>query len=137
MKFSQFAVGQSVAFTRAFSSEDYEKFRAVSADNDPLHWDVDYAREAGFSQPVLPPGLSISPFSAIAGKALPDIPSLMLSSSWNAHSHADYDQNLTWSARVSHILTEKKARSAQPVQPDWKVPDGRYYVTLSGSTSPR
>lgn len=129
MKFSQFAVGQYVAFTRAFSSEDYEKFRAVSADNNPLHWDVDYAREAGFSQPILPLGLSISPFSAIAGKALPGIPSLILSSSWNAHSHVDYDQNLTWSARVSHILTEKRV-----LQLDLRVYDGERRL-ISGKMS--
>lgn len=108
MKFSQFSVGQYVSFDKTFSLTDYEKFRDFSADSNPLHWNRDFALASGSAQPILPLGLATSPFSAIAGMAFPGVPSLIISSSYNAHSPVHYDRDITYSAKITHISAEKR-----------------------------
>ncbi|NTG16466.1 SDR family NAD(P)-dependent oxidoreductase [Agrobacterium rhizogenes] len=119
MRFSQFELGQYVSLKRVFSSRDYESFKDLSWDSNPLHWNAAFSNSSEFSQPIVPLALAVSPFSAIAGLSFPGIPSLILTTTYEAHKHVCYDRSLTYSARIAHIVPEKKV-----LQLDLRVFDG-------------
>lgn len=98
--FDDFEVGDFVSFERSFSVDDFKAFSALSGDENPLHWDADYAAKTGIGITVVPLHLTAAPFSAVAGMMLPGRRSLYLSSSLRALQPVPYDTSISYSVKV-------------------------------------
>ncbi|MGP3696903.1 MaoC/PaaZ C-terminal domain-containing protein [Rhodobacter sp. NSM] len=48
-----------------------EEFRRISADDNPIHFDADFARDRGFAGPIVYGGLLVAEISRMLGTALP------------------------------------------------------------------
>ncbi len=71
---SEIAVGMKASFERTITREMEEMFRKISGDDNPLHWDDEYAGQAGggrFNGHVCYGMLTASLYSAMAGMYLP------------------------------------------------------------------
>ena len=69
--YDDLAVGQTATFSRTVTGEMMEAFRRLSGDENPLHNDVEFAVERGFSGRVVYGMLTASLYSALAGVYLP------------------------------------------------------------------
>lgn len=69
--YDDLAVGQMATFSRTVTGEMMEVFRRLSGDENPLHNDVEFAVERGFSGRVVYGMLTASLYSALAGVYLP------------------------------------------------------------------
>lgn len=69
--YDDLAVGQMATFSRTVTGEMMETFRRLSGDENPLHNDVEFAVERGFSGRVVYGMLTASLYSALAGVYLP------------------------------------------------------------------
>ncbi len=70
---SEIAVGMKASFERTITREMEEMFRKISGDDNPLHWDDEYAGQAGggrFNGHVCYGMLTASLYSAMAGMYL-------------------------------------------------------------------
>ena len=65
--YDDLAVGQMATFSRTVTGEMMEAFRRLSGDENPLHNDVEFAVERGFSGRVVYGMLTASLYSALAG----------------------------------------------------------------------
>ncbi len=70
-RFSDLSVGHSERFLYEISPARMQAFRALSGDENPLHWDADYARAVGFPEPVVYGQLTAAALSTLAGTYLP------------------------------------------------------------------
>ena len=48
-----FSVGDKVSMTKRFTQEEVQTFADLTGDNNPIHVDVEYAKESRFGQPVV------------------------------------------------------------------------------------
>lgn len=108
MNFAQFQTGDHVAFERTFHPEDFMRFSELSEDRNSLHWDDEVGRKSEFGSIIVPLFLATSPFSAIAGMALPGEPSLILQQSFDAIQPVKYGERLSYSARIEQCLPAKR-----------------------------
>jgi 3-oxoacyl-[acyl-carrier protein] reductase len=92
--------GDWVAFEKRFTMKDFRTFSALSGDENPLHWDADYAKMTEFGEVIVPLQLATAPFSAIVGMMLPGLRALYLGSSVRARAPIPYRKKLTYSAKV-------------------------------------
>ena len=69
--YDDLAVGHMATFSRTVTGEMMETFRRLSGDENPLHNDVEFAVERGFSGRVVYGMLTASLYSALAGVYLP------------------------------------------------------------------
>jgi 3-oxoacyl-[acyl-carrier protein] reductase len=102
-----FQVGDTVVFTRCYSSADFKKFSALSGDENPLHHHLDYAAASNFRHPIVPLHLVAAPLSAIAGMVFPGHRSLYLTSEIQSVNPAYFDTDITYSAQVCKISTAR------------------------------
>lgn len=119
MMFSDFRLGQVVTFKRVFDQTDFDAFRALSGDANLLHAEGAFAEASEFGGPIVPLALAVAPFSAIAGMALPGLPSLILSQSTHACAPMPYGRPITYTAAIRHIMPE-----ARTLQLDLRAYDG-------------
>lgn len=108
MNFSDFSLGQYVSFVRRFDHEDYGRFLALSEDANPLHSDESYARGSEYGERIVPLAMAVSPFSAIAGMALPGVPSVILSQDYVARLPVFFDRDLVYSARIENLSPSQR-----------------------------
>ncbi|MEQ9199884.1 MAG: hypothetical protein RLN80_07840, partial [Rhodospirillales bacterium] len=102
-RFTDFAVGDHICFTRQFTLSDFEAFSVLSGDRNRLHHDASHAAETEFGKPVVPLHLAIAPLSAMAGMGFPGDPSLYLWQEVKAVSPVYYDTPVTYSCRLTDI----------------------------------
>lgn len=98
-----FRVGDTVSFTRRYSSSDFEQFSVLSGDQNPLHHNLEYAAASRFHLPIVPLHLVAAPLSAVAGMVFPGHRSLYLASQIKAVNPAYYDRDITYTAQVCRI----------------------------------
>lgn len=110
-RFSDFSVGDYVAFARTFQSSDFENFSAISGDRNPLHHDLTYAQKTSFAATILPVYMLASPLSAIAGMMLPGHRSLILNTSFKALKPAHYGKEIRYSAKITSTSEIKQVLS--------------------------
>ena len=101
MNFSELAVGDIAIFTQKFTASDFAAFELLSRDNNSLHHNVQYAHESGYSSPIVPIHLTSLPLSRVAGCIFPGKSSLYLKHSVTALNPVYYDNNLTYSAKIT------------------------------------
>lgn len=123
MRFEEFSVGDYVSFTRRFGTSDFNAFRRLSGDSNPLHHDQEYGAKSEFGRTIVPLHLVAAPLSAVAGMHFPGDPSLYLGHELRALLPVFYGDKLTYSARIVAInsalrvltLSVVVLRDAEPV----------------------
>ncbi|MBF0127511.1 MAG: SDR family oxidoreductase [Magnetococcales bacterium] len=71
LTFAQIQVGDTFRVERTFSTEDLDRFAALTGDHSPLHMDQGYALSAGFEGRVIHGMLLASLFSNLVGMRVP------------------------------------------------------------------
>ncbi|GAB4183417.1 MAG: MaoC family dehydratase [Thermoflexibacter sp.] len=71
--------GEVCKHTFSFSQEQVNLFMQVSGDDNPLHWDEDFAAKTTFKKPIIHGFLGGSIFSKILGTIFPGAGSIYLS----------------------------------------------------------
>ena len=107
-QFKDFSVGDYINFDETYNSKDFDKFSAISGDENSLHHDYEYSKETEFREPIVPLHLSIAPFSRIAGMYMPGLPSLYLGHKISALRPVFYNQKTNYSAKIISINSEYK-----------------------------
>lgn len=106
--FEYFNVGDYVSFSRIFCENDFQAFRCLSGDHNPLHHDNHYALSTPFNKPIVPMHLTTLPLSAIAGMMMPGHRSLYLSCHMKALKPIFYGDDITYSSKITaKQITEK------------------------------
>ncbi len=125
-------VGTRMVWERQFAARDFETFQELSGDASPLHADADYARAAGYAEPIVPLHLAASPLSAAVGMALPGRRALYLGHQLNARRPVLFDRPVTYSVKVisTSPATESLELSALAIQDDVVVLDGKLAVRV-------
>jgi acyl dehydratase len=71
-------VGEVFKHTFSFSQEQVNLFMQVSGDNNPIHWDTEFAAKTTFKKPIIHGFLGGSIFSKILGTTFPGAGSIYL-----------------------------------------------------------
>lgn len=76
--FEEFKIGDSAAFERRISEEDVGSFAKVTGDWNPIHFDDSYARDMGFPEGKIIPGMLIgSMVATLIGTIFPGYGSIL------------------------------------------------------------
>ena len=75
--FEEIELDQKVSFEYEINEEKMQKFREITGDLNPLHCDLNYAKEKGYNENVVYGMLSASILSTLAGMYLPGKKSLI------------------------------------------------------------
>ncbi len=70
-RYEDLQIGQKASFSREITESMMESFRALSGDENPLHCDVAFAQEKGFSNCVVYGMLTASMYSCLGGVYIP------------------------------------------------------------------
>lgn len=100
-----------IEFIRVFSPEDVRAFAGLSADDNPLHLDADYAAQTSFKKPVVHGVLLLGMFSRIFGNQYPGRGSVYLSQTAEFLRPAYIGQSIT--ARVSLLHYDSAKRTGE------------------------
>lgn len=73
-----FTIGQTAFLTRRFTEENVRLFAAVTGDNNPIHLDVEYARNTYFRKRIVHGMFVSSLISSVLGNQLPGAGSVYL-----------------------------------------------------------
>lgn len=70
-RFNEIEVGQEVSFIYKIDEKMMEQFKQISKDDNPLHNDLEYAKENGYKEKVVYGLLTQSALSSLAGMYMP------------------------------------------------------------------
>ena len=75
--YDELKIGQEESFLYELNEEKMEAFKMITNDINPLHNDLEYAKENGYSEKVVFGMLTVSALSTLAGVYLPGETSLI------------------------------------------------------------
>jgi len=110
-----------------FTQEDVELFARVTGDTNPIHLDVEYAKNTIFKKPIMHGFLSASIFSRIFGTEFPGIGTIYLSQNLKFMKPMFSETEYKATVFVKHIDSEKNL-----VTLETKVIDETGKITLDG-----
>ena len=70
-QFSEIQIGYQESFIYLLDENKMKLFREISGDENPLHTDIDYAKEKGYSENVVYGQLTAAALSTLAGMYIP------------------------------------------------------------------
>ena len=76
---SEILIGYEASFSKAYNSDDIQRFSIISGDDNPIHIDDGYASQSVFGQRVVHGVLLVSMFSKIFGTIYPGNGTIYLS----------------------------------------------------------
>ncbi len=106
--FDQFAIGDHIVFTHRFGAQDFSRFAVASGERNPLHHDPGYAPRSGLDRPIVPLHLVLAPLSKVAGMVFHGEPSLYLGHEVRAITPVLYDEDITYSARITAMSPSQR-----------------------------
>jgi len=93
----------AVELRRSFSFKDLSSFAALSPDDAPLHRDVDFARERGYSGVVVFGLLVAAPFSGMLGDQLPGPLTVLHTMKFGISAPVYVDEVISYRAEVKQV----------------------------------
>lgn len=99
--FDEIFVGQKESFTVTVTEADRDKFRDITGDVNPLHNDLDYAKDMGHDKCVVFGMLSAAYLSTLAGVYLPGKYSLIQKTEVNFRKPVYVGDTLTITGEVT------------------------------------
>lgn len=107
MRFEELKIGQSYEMKRVFTQEEVIRFADLSYDTNPLHTDVEFAKQTQFGQLIVPGFLTASMFSAIIGTKFPGFGSIYLNQNMSFLRPVFPEQEVTAVVTVKELFAEK------------------------------
>lgn len=98
--FDDINIGDLALIEKSWSFDDIDSFAALSGDYNPLHTDIEYAKQSGFSSRVVHGMLIGSVCSNLVGMHLPGEKCLLLKESLSFHLPVFVDQSLLFEGKV-------------------------------------
>ena len=130
MGFNDFYIGQEPTISKAFRLEVVVKFSELSLDRNPIHLDIDYAKNGIFRGLIVHGFLSSSLISAVIATKLPGPGSIYLSQELKFLKPVYHNEEVTSKVRIIDIKQEKSIiiLSTQCFVNDIIVIDGKAVV---------
>lgn len=100
-------LGQKAHISRSFSEQDVIDFSKLSKDENPIHFDEDYAKKTRFGKRIVQGKLISSLFSGVLGSKLPGNGTIYLSQTINFLKPVYLDENVTAFVEVIKIREDK------------------------------
>jgi acyl dehydratase len=103
----KFKVGERAKISAKFSEQDVLNFSLVSGDENPIHFDEEYAAKSRFGQRIVQGPMVISLVGGVLGSKLPGPGTIYLSQETSFKRPAFIDQPLTAQVEILHIREDK------------------------------
>lgn len=107
MSFEELKIGQSYEMRRVFTQKEVLAFANLSYDTNPIHTDVEYAKNTRFGRLIVPGFLTGSLFSAIIGTRFPGFGSVYMKQDMIFRKPVFPDQQVRAIVRVKELYPEK------------------------------
>jgi len=104
---NQFKIGQSAMLSKIFTSADVIEFSKLSLDTNPIHLDIEHARNTIFKKPIVHGYLSGSLISAVIANHLPGPGSIYLNQVMNFKSPVYHGEEISAVVTIRDIKHEK------------------------------
>ncbi len=95
--------GDSVELEFTVTQDEMERYRDLSGDTNPMHWDRTFAKERGMEGPVVYGGLLVAQVSRLIGGHLPGPGAVIASMNLGFHSPLYVNQSATLTATVGRV----------------------------------
>jgi len=115
---TNFKIGDRVAITKSFSAAEVKQFADMSADNNPLHVDAEYARTTPFGRPIVHGMLVGSLFSGLLGERLPGKGTIYLGQHLKFLKPVFIDVPVTATVEITDIRPDKPIITLKTVAVD-------------------
>ncbi|MCP4690945.1 MAG: MaoC family dehydratase [Desulfobacterales bacterium] len=100
-------IGQRAEMKRTFTPSDIEEYAALTGDANPLYMDADFARKAGFKNPIVPGPLLSGMFSHLLGMRLPGMGTNWLKQNLHFPAPAHPGDEITASVEIVRLRPDK------------------------------
>lgn len=134
LDFEQFHVGMKQSFTTRVTAEKIDLFLKLSGDQNPIHWDDDFAIKKGFKKRVAYGMLTASFYSTLVGVYLPGLNSLLHAVSISFNSAVYDGDTLKVEGEITYIseaLKEVEIRATISNQEDIVVSRAKLKVGVT------
>ncbi len=130
------SLGQTIIAKRTFAQDDFNRFAALSGDDNPIHVDPQFSARTRFGRTVAHGMLLYSALSATWGAHLPG--AIQLEQELIFPAPTFVGDEMTFKLVVTALNADEAEMSAQVLRPDGTVTvDGRTRVCLSASAAKR
>lgn len=132
----EFKVGDRASLSKRFSEHDVLSFSSTSGDENPIHFDENYASKSRFEQRIVQGPMVISLVGGILGSKLPGPGTIYLSQETSFKQPVFIDQKVTAWVEVIQIREDKPIITLRTwVENDEKdiVIDGKAVVFFEGA----
>ena len=130
-------VGQVTSVKRVFDQDDFDRFAALSGDDNPIHVDPAFAARTGFGRTVAHGMLLYSAVCAVLGERLPGPGAVQLEQELMFPSATYADEEITIQLEVTELRQSERLAELSTVvtRPDGSVGlQGKTLVRLPGET---
>jgi 3-hydroxybutyryl-CoA dehydratase len=106
--FQDLQIGQSASVNKTVTEDDLQKFADVSLDNNPVHFDEEYAKTTRFGGRIAHGMLTASLFSGLLGMRLPGPGTIYLGQTLKFKAPVSLGQTVEASVTIRELVPEKK-----------------------------
>lgn len=107
MELSKFKLGEKSSFTKTFNQEEVIAYAKSSMDENPVHFDKEYARKTYFKKPIVHGLFVASLFGGLLGSRLPGKGTIHLGQDLKFIQPVFVGEKVTASIEIIHIREDK------------------------------
>ncbi|HEX7708202.1 MAG TPA: MaoC family dehydratase [Thermoanaerobaculia bacterium] len=100
-------VGQTARRSRTIEAEDIERFTSISGDRNPLHYDMEAARNSRFGEIIVQGGITSAILNAVVAEDLPGPGSVFLQVNWSFRAPVRPGDTITGEVEVIEVREDK------------------------------
>ncbi|MCY2686956.1 MaoC family dehydratase [Salinimicrobium sp. TH3] len=100
-------IGDKASLTKEFSEQDVKDFSVLSGDQNPIHFDEEYAKKSRFGRRIVQGPMVVSLIGGILGSQLPGPGTIYLSQETFFKKPVFLDQKLTAWVEVVNVRKDK------------------------------
>lgn len=101
------SVGQRAARTRTVGPQDIERFTEISGDRNPLHYDLELAKQTRFGEIVVQGGITSAILNAVVAEELPGAGTVFLQVNWSFKAPVRPGDEITGAVEVLEVRADK------------------------------
>jgi acyl dehydratase len=100
-------IGDTATRTRTVTTEDIERFTAITGDRNPLHYDAAAAAATRFGGIVVQGGITSGLLNAVVAEDLPGPGSVFLHTDWSYRAPVRPGDTITATVQVTEVREDK------------------------------
>jgi acyl dehydratase len=100
-------IGQIARRSRRIEAEDIERFTSISGDRNPLHYDLEAARNSRFGEIIVQGGITSAILNAVVAEDLPGPGSVFLQVNWSFRAPVRPGDTITGEVEVLEVREDK------------------------------